>query len=334
MKTMLLLGALALPSHDPRGVAMVGAALGTVESRLNSQADYKPLAAGGVVEADSWIRTGPRSKCTLDFPDGSELRLNENTELHVRAARALTLKLGRIYAVVAAGGPFAAASEFSNMETEGARFDLEFRIRADNDPDRKLVSRTVTTLAVLEGKVKMPSKRYSQVVTAGYTAQLVDAQLNTPDPIANEAALSSWVHELLTRPKDAAEVQMRTQMVLNDLGQAKENDPCEAALRALGGRAAPPVLDYLKLPASPIDAPRRRAAARVVAETAPPSSANDLAALLKDAEPEVRVHAARGLKRLSAQDLGFDDAFWRGATFADGHKAWTEWLAKNGASLR
>jgi hypothetical protein len=317
----------------PRGVAMVGVLVGTVESRPSSDPAWKLLAAGGVVEADSWVKTGPKSKVTLDFPDGTEIRVNENTELHVQAARKLSLKLGRIYATVSNGAPFTAATEFSAMETEAARFDLEFRIRDENDPDRKKVSRTVTTIAILEGKVKTPSRKYTQVVTAGYWCTLVDAQLNTPDPIANDTTLTAWTHELLTRPKDAAEVQARTQTILNDLGHVKENDPCEAALRALGERSAGPVLTYLKYPASPIDGPRRRAAARVMGDVAPASSANDLAALLKDTEPDVRVHAARGLKRLSGQDLGLDEAFWRGAKSADGHKAWADWLAKNGASL-
>jgi len=335
MKIAAILAALVLSAlpPSPRGVAMVGVALGTVEARLNSEADFKPIAQGGVVEADSWIRTGPKSKCTLDFPDGTEIRVGEKTELHVQTARKVNLKVGRIYGAVAAGAPFLAVTEFSAMETETARFDLDFRIRDENDPDRKKVSRTVTTLAVMEGKLKTPSRKYSQIVTAGYTCQLVDAQLNTPDPISNDTTLTAWVHELLLRPKDAAEVQSRTSAVLSDLGQAKENDPCEAALRALGERAAPTVLAYLKIPASPIDAPRRRAAARVMADTAPATSAGDLAILLKDTEPEVRVQSARGLKRLSTQDLGFDEAFWRGAKFADGHKAWTDWLAKNGASL-
>lgn len=335
MKTAAIFAALALSTlpPSPRGVAMVGVALGTVEARLNSEADFKPLAQGGVVEADMWVRTGPKSKCTLDFPDGTEIRINEKTELHVQAARKLHLKVGRIYASVSQGALFHAATEFSAMETEFARFDLDFRIRDENDPDRKKVSRTVTTLAVMEGKVKTPSRKYSQIVTAGYLCQLVDAQLNTPDPVSNDTTLTAWVHELLSRPKDAAEVQSRTSTILGDLGHVKENDPCEVALRALGERSAPTVLQYLKLPASPIDAPRRRAAARVMADTAPAASAGDLAALLKDTEPEVRVQAARGLQRLSAQDLGFDEAFWRGAKFADGHKAWTDWLAKNGAAL-
>ncbi len=333
MKTaLLLLFALAL-APSARGVAMVGVAVGTIEARLNSQADFKPVAQGAVVETDTWIRTGPKSKCTLDFPDGSEVRIDEKSEVHVQGPRKVHLKLGRVYANVAQGAPFFAVTEFSAMETEAARFDLRFRVRDENDPDRKKVSRTVTSLAVVEGKVKMPSRRYSQVVTAGYTADLVDAQLNTPDPIANETSYTSWVHELLTRQKDAAEVQNRTTMILNELGLVKENDPQEAALRALGERAAPAVLAYLKLPGTPFEAPRRRAATRVMADTAPASSAGSLAALLKDADAEVRVSAARGLKRISAQDLGFDEAFWRGAKFADGHKAWTDWLAKNGASL-
>jgi hypothetical protein len=335
MKSILLLAPLLLAAAgpDPRGVAMVTVVVGTVEARPNSDPAWKPLAQGAVLEADTWIKTAPKGRALLEYPDGTEVRINEGTEIHVQAARKLHLKDGRIYAIVANGAPFVAASEFSAMETEVGKFDLEFRVRAENDPDRKKVSRTVTTVLVLDGKLKVPSKRYSQVLTAGYTCTLVDAQLNTPDPIANDTLATAWVHALLVRPKDAAEVKARLGPVLTELGEAKKDDPCEPALRDFGPRAAPDVLAYLKMPSGPIDAPRRRAAARIMAETAPASCAADLAALLKDADPDVRVPAARGLQRLAGQDLGMDEAFWRGAKFADGHKAWTDWLAKNGASL-
>jgi hypothetical protein len=307
--------------------------VGTVETRLNSAADFKPIAAAGVIEADTWVRTGPKSKCTIDFPDGSEVRVDESTEVHVQAARKVHLKVGRLFVNATPGAPFFALSEFSAMETAAAKFDLRFRIRGENEPERKKVSRTVTTLAVMEGQLKMPSKRYSQVVTAGYTAELVDAQLNTPDPTPNPTLYTAWVHELLSRPKDDAEVQVRTNAILSELAIVKENDPQEAALLGLGERAAPAVFAYLKIPGTPFQLPRRRAAARVMGETAPAASAGDLAAILKDADADIRVSAAKGLKRLSGQDLGFDEAFWRGAKFADGHKAWTDWLAKNAASL-
>jgi len=68
----------------------------------------------------------------------------------------------------------------------------------------------------------------------------------------------------------------------------------------------------------------------VLSENSPLKSAKELAGLLTHVDPEVRVLAARGLARLNGgKDLGYNDAFWKGAGRDAGQKAWEDWAKKN-----
>jgi hypothetical protein len=84
---------------------------------------------------------------------------------------------------------------------------------------------------------------------------------------------------------------------------------------------------YLKTPGGASDLPRRRAAARVLGDVA--KNPLDLLPALRDPDAQVRVAAANGLKRLTGEDLGKDEAFWSGDKAAtEGWKAWDEKLRK------
>ena len=77
---MSLLLALAVLSADPSDpAAKLGVLLGAVEIKAAGAAEYAPATAGAAIENDTWVRTGPGARAALDFADGTELRLNENT---------------------------------------------------------------------------------------------------------------------------------------------------------------------------------------------------------------------------------------------------------------
>jgi len=185
----------------------------------------------------------------------------------------------------------------------------------------------VTLLQVLDGQVRVVGRKDKQTVSGGLQCTLVDAQLNTPDPAPNMGVSSAWCTPLLlARGKATEEVGMRIELLWNDLGADAKGKACEAGLRELGAWSAPLLAQGLRRPGPSAETDRRRAAARVLADVAPATVAPALLPILKDPDAELRSAASRALKRITGQDLGFDDAYWRGADVAKGVAAWTEHL--------
>jgi hypothetical protein len=324
---------LSIPERTLDTVGKLALALGPVESKTATDAEWKPLAVGGTIEVNTWIRTPAKSKCVLELGKGTELWINEQSEILMAGARQIEIKVGEVYARVAQDpAPFVAKSEFSTSEVASGVVDLGFIIREPDDPLRKKVSRTRTLFSVLEGKLTIKAT-YTQILTAGYTCDMVDRSLNTPDPIGNPTSLTLWIHDLLLARGITGEIEKRLDTMLAMLGQYDGEDLSEKGYRALGDPAAVFLLEYLKYPLPANQAPRRQKAARIAADGAAPKTAPALSMLLEDSDPEVRAAAAAGLKRLTGQDLGYAESFWRGEKFAEGAKAWAEWMKKNAASL-
>lgn len=328
MMTLLFL-ALLESSESARAAAKLSIVIGTVESKVGEAGTYAPAAAGLDLEADMYVKTGPGARAALDFPDGSELRLNENAELKIDGARKVTLKIGAYYAVVKKGdADFEVTTPFAPLRAKEAVYAASFEKRDPNDPLFKTVSRTETKISVFESKVNVVSKRYAQFLTAGYSCNLVDAQLNTPDPTDQPMLLTRWTHPILVaRGKASDETSLRASAMLDRLGSVEKNDPNEAGLRDLGEFAAPTLAMYVKTPGGASELSRRRAAARVLSDVA--KNPLDLLPTLRDPDAQVRLSGAKGLKRITGEDLGKDEAFWSGdKAQTDGWKLWDEKLRK------
>ncbi len=316
--TSLLLAGLLVSQEIAKLALLVGGP--GVEAKAPGAAAWQPLAHGVGVAPGTSIRTGAGVKAVLEFADGTELRVDEKTELVVAETRRIGFMKGRVYARIAKGAPFLLKSEFASLAIESATFDLLFHPPLPGGP------RSMTALCVFEGMADVRSRRTGQKVTAGYQCTLVDAQLNTPDVIAEGVLETHWVHALLReRGRATPEIEWRATEMLQQLAVQARNDPYDGALRGLGELALPALADYLGRSAGPADGPRRAAAARIVGEVATAKSAAILTGLLGNAEAEVRVQAARALARAAGKDLGYDESYWRGADGADGRKAWEAW---------
>jgi hypothetical protein len=309
------------------GEGKLAIAQGTIEAKGPADADYKALKVGDPVDAGMSLRSTPGSRIAIDFGDGSELRIDENTELTVLEARKLDLKKGRIHLLVQADGAkrFEIETPHVSFSTAAAVFDLTFVPRVENGPP------AATTLRVLDNNVNAVGKKFKANVFAGFWITAFGTQLNTPDPAKNGSLDTAWVHPLLAeRGRADAEITNRMMEMSGILANQKPNDPVEAAMRALGDLATPELARYLARPLHPTQAVRRATAARIIAETGTMKSAAALATLLQHAEPEVRVIAAQGLARLNGgKDLGFGDAVWKGESLEAAQKAWETWLKQN-----
>jgi len=323
-----LLALLLLGSADPgaaAGEGKVAILQGAIEAKGAADADFKALKVGDPIDAGMVLRTAPGARSAIDFGDGTELRIAEDTELSVLEARKLDLKKGRIHLRIQKGAKrFEIGSEHVAVNVEAAIVDIAYTPRVENGAP------AATAIRVLDGSVNAVAKKFKATVYAGFWASALGAQLNTPDPAKNGSLDTAWVHPLLAERGRADEEINNRMMELVGILSKEKPDPVEAALRPLGDLATPELARYLARPPHPAQAERRAAAARIIAETGTLKSAAALVTLLKHSEPEVRVIAARGLARLNGgKDLGFGDAVWKGEALDAGQNAWGAWLKQN-----
>ena len=120
---------------------------GTFEAKPSADADYKAVKAGDPINAGMILRTGAGSRVAVDCADGTELRINENTELTFVGARSLKLEKGRIYLKVSKGEkPFDLPTPTINISADAAVVDVNFAPHVENGPPAE------TAIEVLEGE--------------------------------------------------------------------------------------------------------------------------------------------------------------------------------------
>jgi hypothetical protein len=318
----LLLAGPNVDPESPRGLAKLAIQQGPIEI---SGAPAAPKA-GDEVDAGAAISTPPGSRATFDFPDGSELRISEKTEIVLDSPRKITLKKGKVYVKVARGSArFEVASEHAPVLMEQGAMEVEFVPKVPNEEPAH------TYIKVLEGMAQASSKKFSAKVFAGFKVSAYGPQLNTPDPMSNGSLQTAWVHPLLLeRGRADEETQTRAMELVQELGRVTPNDPAEAGLRSLGDLVTAEIVRFLNRTANGPQPARRTAGARAVAETGTLKSAAALVSLLQHSEPEIRVIAAQGLARLNGgKDLGFNEAYWKGESRDAGQKVWEDWLKQN-----
>jgi len=310
------------PATAPAPIATLALATGAIEVCYSGDADWRPLATGGAVPADTRVRTGAKVRCEFKTPDGSEIRLNELTEVHLRTPRTFDLSAGRAWSTVAkAPEPFRVQVAAAVLTAMGTQFDVQA------DPRK-------TVLTVLEGAVAVRAAQQEQTVRAGHRVEWVGDSLGTAQRVYNLVEATRWVNELLVlKGNDNPELAARVNDLMAQLGQAKMEHLAEQEIRSLGFHCAGPLGEYVRSDrsAEPGAHERRISAARILADVATTASIPDLISLLADADGDVRYHAARGLHRLTNQEQARPEA-WRTkppAQMASEYRAMHDWWMKN-----
>lgn len=305
-----------LPSPS-RPTARLDVATGAVEVRRDGET-WAALATGATIPPGSWIRTTEQSKCSFVCDDGSEVRVNSDSEVRFVSARQVTLERGRIYTNVApAADRFEVRTEQATIEALGTTLDISHVTK----------EKKITTVAVLEGSARVAGS----TVATGQMCQVIDGQAQAPARAGDLVMMTRWVHELLRlRGRDDAELEKRVNQLLAQIGKTKMEELYDHEIRALGDHCALPLTRYLQSPESRKDSYQRRRAARILADIASPPSVPDFVAFLGDSDGEVRACAARGLSRLTGETLGYSEDYWRqDAGWTNGCGAWGDWLKRH-----
>lgn len=313
----------SLPAPDnASAVASIGRleiATGPVEIRLPGS-PWQPMLTGAAVARGSRIRTGPGVRCEFAMDDGSEIRLNENSELVLTQPRKLDLAAGQVFSVVASRpAPFELAVADATVTAMGTRFDVQ------RHPDQVI-------LAVLDGSTRLTDRGIDQVVRQGEIVSLASGRVTQREgPQALDQA-TRWVMDILVlKGRDNPELNARIDDLFAQIGEGKMAFLRENELKALGDRCVVPLTRYLRSPRSSGQTFKRQEAARIVADVAQPWCIPDLIQLLQDSDGEVRAAAAGALLRLTNQTQHRSPRQWRDEPPEAGRaalQAWRDWWGR------
>lgn len=298
-------------------------AIGVVE--IEEQGVWKPLATGTKLQAGQRLRTPERSRCELRCADGSEIRLNSNSEIILHSPRLFHLKQGQVWSTVAAATtPFQVKTDQTTVTALGTQFDLNYQLQR-------------TTLSVLEGKTRFDLQGKIAEVNAGQQLLVnnsngaFDIRDSGPDYALFQA--TNWVNEILVlKGRDNPELNRRINDVMASIGETKMGFLAEEEIRTLGDHCVVPLCRYLQSDRSQQQGARREIAARIIADLAQPRSIGDLIDLLSDTNPHVRSSMARGLARLTNREMGLPAEQWEIADVQrrqEVQKQWKDWWKTN-----
>jgi hypothetical protein len=302
-------------------VARLALATGPVEFKPPKELGWFTCPANTELEQGAAVRTESGTRCEVSTGDGSQVRLNGDSQAHFHGTRQVTLERGQLWSQVAGGeAPFCVTAPDAKVLAGQGRISMSC------EPGQTIVT-------VVEGSARVESGDEAATLAAGQSAQIVEGRLSEVSRASNTLLATSWINELLAvKGSEDPEFTARMNDILAQLGQTKLSYLYEEEIRRLGDNCVLPIVRFLESSRSQPSEPKRERAAGIVADVAQPRSIPLLIELLADDNPRVRAHAARGLQRLTSRDFGRPPAQWESdswASCAPTHREWQEWWDKN-----
>jgi len=344
-------GALALSLlREPPETGAVRQELAEVRSRFEKLAgDYESYKRGGlgrltyllgsleISEGGAWgpayigmplppgaaVRTTPGSKAAFHMADGSEVRMNESTEISFDGGRDVRLASGEAWARVKPGDrPFEVKTRDGRVDVLGTEIGVRVEAR-------------YTVLLVFEGLARIANARGQREVKAGQGA-VVDKDVINASTVTQMERATRWMLDLLVaRGRDNPELNTQIAKLFQMMGEAKVEYMTEEEIKSYGSTCTIPIARYLESPECAARPDVRKKAVRILSEIGDWYAVDAYLKLLEDADASVRQLAARGLQRVTGQDFGRDAQFW-GVGPADQRaaaaKQWRDWWTRTRSS--
>jgi ferric-dicitrate binding protein FerR (iron transport regulator) len=299
---------------------------------------WQPVAAGASVPEGTRVRTGPSARVELRMADGSQVRLNGDTDACFSGGRAVELKQGQLWSAVPQDSqplrvsmPPDAGGTVTAVTAPGSRLDFA-------------CAPSGSVLTAVHGPAKMTDRRGAVTqILAGESVTIVDGLLSGRSAAGDVLLATGWLNDLLLlKGRDDPELTTRVNELLSRIKTESAAThpsaapgvpgPVEQFVRAQGDQWSGPMACYVQSPESRADRSKRLTAARLLSDLAPPWAIPDLIALLGDRDGEVRVHAATALQRLTGQTLGISPAACvsdSAAAVEVTQKKWQTWWDQN-----
>jgi hypothetical protein len=274
--------------------------------------------SGGDIERDSIVRTGPDDRCEISLLNGNALRLDCNTEVKLLDSDAIEVNRGRLVSTSPPGGIGL------EIKVHGCPVDVGTnqwaQVAVDCNPDGG-------RLIVVDGTAIAPAGQKMIEVGANKQVRIIRGYVVNEPEWCDTSLETAWVNSVLALSDSAhPELVERVNRLLANVGAAKLSELYEDELRRLGDPGVPPLLAYLTSTRETPDLPKRATAARIVADVAESRWIGDLISLLTDANADVRVHAARGLERLTGRNQGLSPQAWQTQSWASCEPPYHQWI--------
>lgn len=304
------------PATQPAPIAQLALATGAVQFCCPGESQWSAMATGGGVPAGTRVRTGPNVRCEFHTTDGSDIRLNVQTQVELKSSREFELAGGEVWSNVAhANRPFEARASGAIFTALGTQFDLAAKPQA-------------AVLTVVEGSVRVNGGGDQETLQSGERVTVEGGRLGGKTAVRDLALATRWVNEILVmKGRDNPELAKRIDDLFAQIGQQKMGFMFEEEIRALGDHSVIPLTKYIESERSENDPSGRAIAARIVSDVAPQWAIPNLIGLLQSNDGEVRFYAAAGLKRLTGHDFGRQPEQWRTDELMVCQPTATQWRA-------
>lgn len=302
-------------------VGRLDLATGAVEFLPPGQTDWQPMVTGGGFPAGARLRTGPGVRCELVMNDGSQVRINQDSEVVIKSSRQIELTTGQVWSsVVKRPAPFQVAVADATVTAVGTRFDVSRKSRH-------------ITLAVLQGSTRLTARNIDQTVGEGSVVQVIDGRASEVTAERELQRTTRWIDEILIRKDpDSPALHEHVNDLLAHLGELKGMLLDDNELRSLGDHCVVPLTRYIQSDRSKGNELKRRELSNIVADVAQPWCIPYLIDLLDDQDGTVRYNVARALLRLTGEDQGRSPKQWRDEPLSACRPAadqWKKWWHAN-----
>jgi len=301
-------------------------ATGALEMQRPGQSAWEAMVTGGRIEAGTRVRTGKRVRCEFRTPDGSEVRLNGDTELLFRSMRRLELARGQVFSSVARDDePYEVQvpKDQATVTALGTQFDVLAR------PEE-------TVLTVVQGVTRVNDRDQRELgqFKVGERARIVHGRIEKRSQVSDLDLATSWVNEILAlKGPENEEFTKRLDNLLAQIGQTKMNFLYEKEIVALGDHCVKPLVKFIQSDLSRKDQAKRVNAARILQRIAQPWAIPELIPLLGDGDGDVRFWTAKALLELTGGVThGLTPENWRDLpreAWEKTREKWRAWWEEN-----
>jgi anti-sigma factor RsiW len=293
----------ATTSTKPAPIAQLALATGEVFVCPSGSDQWHALETGGSVAAGMKVRTGSKALCEFKMSDGSQVRMNADTQLTLATPRQVEVTAGQVFSTVSSAQPLVVKSAPANATLSGA--DTSFDVSCA--PGK-------TTCTVVQGSVKMEAGGNRNSLGSGQSITIAGGNFGEKKQVENLMQATRWVDEILVlKGRDNPELARRIDDIFAQLGHEKMWYVNAQEVRRLGDHCVIPLCRYIESDRShgtPDDEMKRREAARIVGDVATTWAIPELINLLSDTDGDVRYAAAVALQRLTGQSLGQRPEAW------------------------
>jgi anti-sigma factor RsiW len=306
------------------GTTRLALATGPVEVQSKESGGWMNVLAPIDLPDDARVRTKSDGQCAIACSDGSQIRLNRDTEIEFTSYKEIQVVSGEVYGNVAAADP---PYVFTSANARVSASDSMLLMTCPSD---------VTEVAVLSGEPALRGLDSNRPLTPGQSVAVSEGKVIREElqPVDRLIYATSWMHPLLMQEAAArGELEGRVDLLLARFGEDKLTYLYEDEIRLLGSPAALPIARYIATPRSAERPERRRAAARILADVADAEMIPELIDLLGDEDGMVRREAARALERLTGRSEGLSADEWASAprsAGAEAQKQWRNWWIERG----